>query len=426
MTLIHFKRFNDLDWHSILGTSEQVELIIAPNILKELNKKKDSDQNKGMRLKSREILKELEKYHDNREVKEGVFLNFIPIEPLIDWKQNGLDSDISDDRLIASMITEEDISKLVLVTSDYGLKLKAGLKQIKIITLDDSLMEEVRIDADAKRIQELEKEVARFKNASPKLKLFVKSSSNSKFYEFEFKKVDDIDPVTIETQIEQLRDELQYKKSQDKFSVIGMIESARGITEDEINRYQTDVEKYLDKMRNYYEEINKFDKFKSRLFPLDIILANIGEKPALDIDVFLYFPDGFEILDEDDISEYAEPELPDKPIPPRTVYEKLVRQATAGMYPFNYKSMMPSLDNISPMNLGLDYSLVSIEKTNSYKVQFKVEKLKQNLDITLAPIWLLFCSYDEVKSFSFNYVINVENYPDEFKGEYHIKFKHVE
>jgi rRNA-processing protein FCF1 len=401
-----------------------VLLIIAPIVLRELDKKKDSDQNDKIRKRCRDTIKELEKYHDNEEIKEDIFLNFIPIEPQIDWIQNGLAPDVNDDRLIASMIIEEDISKLVLVTSDLGLKLKAGIKGIKTVKLDDSLKEEVRIDPDAKRIQELEKKLARYENASPKLDLYILSSPDAKFHEFGFKKVQDVDPTTIEIEIGKMRNHLEYQKPQEDKG-LGVLGSFNNIQEDEITRYKNEVEEYLKKLREYYKNRKRYENFKSRLFCLDIVLSNVGEKVASDIDIFLHFPDGFRMLSKDEVSKYNEPSSPERPTPPKTVLESLSMHSSIGLYPNNFNSLMTHINDFTPMKLGIDYSLVSIEKNHSYDVHFQVKKLKQNMEMALDSLYLLFNSYVDIKSFSFEYVINVENHPDEFRGEYHIKFKPV-
>ncbi len=427
MTLIHFKRFDTLDWQSILDTSEEVSLIITPIVLRELNKKKDSDQNKGIRKRSGDILKVLEKYQDNGEIKKGVNLNFISIEPQVDWKAIGLDSEIADDRLIASMLNEEDISKLRLVTSDFGLKLKAKLWEIKIVKLDDSFKEAVRVDEDEKKIKELEKKIAHYENASPKLGLYVQPSNDTQFYEIEYQEVPDIDPVTLEEEIKELRKALNYN-SYGKLG-LGVYAGLASVTGKEIKRYSDDVEKYITAMRDFFQNQNRYENFKSRLFSLNIVLSNVGGKPASDIDIIMHFPDGFMILSEDDLEEleeYKEPEEPKKPIGPRLSFGLSAMESLARFSQYDYELGTINVPNLTPMKLGVDYSLVSIEKADSYKVHFKVEKLKQKSIQPLDPLYLLFDSYESIKSFHFEYVINTENHPDEFEGKLNIKFKLVE
>ncbi|WP_320122734.1 PIN domain-containing protein [uncultured Sphaerochaeta sp.] len=427
MTLIHFRRFDTLDWQSILDTSEEVSLIITPIVLRELNTKKDSDQNKGIRKRSGDILKVLEKYQDNGEIKEGINLNFISIEPQVDWKQIGLDPDVGDDRLIASMINEEDVSKLILVTSDFGLKLKARNWEIKTVKLDDSLKENIRIDADAKKIKELERKLSHYENASPKLELYVKESPDSKFHEFKYIKVSGIDSSAIDAEIEKLKSELEYKVPIVNGIVFGanILGGFNEISESEIERYKSEVNEYLEKKRAYPKNKNQYENHQSRLFTLNLILSNTGGKVASNIDIFIHFPDGFEILEKKVASRYHEPSPPARPTPPRTAFQMLEMNHSS----FDIKtisSMIPRPHNFTPLELGVDYFLESINKTQSYEVHFQVKKLKQNMKMALDPICILFRSYDEIKPFSFDYVINVENHPDEFVGKYHIKFELVD
>nr|WP_321265206.1 PIN domain-containing protein [uncultured Sphaerochaeta sp.] len=425
--LIHFQRFDTLDWHSILETREEVTLVVAPIVLRELNKKKDSDQNKGIRIRAGDILKAFEKYQENGKIREGVFLNFVCIEPKIDWDQKGLDPDVSDDRLIASMILEEDISKLILVTSDFGLRQKARNKNIRNVKLDDSLKEDVRIDDDTKKIKELEAKLARFENASPKLDLYVKSSPDAKFHEFELKEVKGVDPSIIEEKIERLKTQLEYKNILEHRKKLGIVSLGwfDSVSDDEIDRYEKEVDDYLVELREYYGRKNRYENYKSRLFCLDLVITNVGKKVALDIDVFLHFPDGFSLIDEEEACNYHEPSLPARPTPPRTSHE-LFTMPVSRIDPGIYSSLMSNIGNSAQLRLGVDYSLESIKKTQSYDVHFQVKKLKHNMQMELDSIYLLFDSYGDIKPFSFDYVINVENHPDEFGGKYHIKFKPVE
>lgn len=424
--LIHYKRFNTLDWKSILGTSEKVSLVITPIVFSELDKKKDSDQDSKMRKRCGDIIKALEKYHDEQGVEVDVSLNFIPSEPLIDWREKGLDPGRNDDRLIASMLLEDELQKLVLVSSDTGIRVKAKYWGIKTVKLDDSLKEEVRIDDEAKKIQDLEKELARFKNASPKLELHVESSPDAKFHEFEFRKVPGIDSFAVDAENEKLKSELEYKEPKTDGLMFGanILGGFNIISDSEIERYKSEVNEYLEKTRAYHENKNRYENYKSRLFTLNLILSNAGGKTASNIDIFIHFPEGFEILEEERASRYHEPIPPERPTPPRTGFQILGMNSSR--FDINsISSLIPKTHNFTPMELGVDYSLVSIKKTQSYDVHFQVKKLKQNMEMAMDSICLLFNSYDEIKPFSFNYVINVENHPDEFKGKYHIKFKPV-
>jgi hypothetical protein len=144
---------------------------------------------------------------------------------------------------------------------------------------------------------------------------------------------------------------------------------------------------------------------------LDIALFNNGTSPAEDIDVFLHLPDGFDVYDEDNCP--IMPEEPTPPHPPRSMSDMLGRSSNLGLSPLYVpqKIHFPSVSNVSEL---------SINKSNSYDVNFSVGKLKQYMSVPSDPLFIVFDSFSTASSFGIEYRINAANLHKEVTGTLHV------
>ena len=167
-------------------------------------------------------------------------------------------------------------------------------------------------------------------------------------------------------------------------------------------------------MPAYFKNEIAFKEYESRLIELRFVIINNGNKPAEDIDIFIKFPDGFEVLSEDDLPE--KPDEPERPIPPRSFQDTLY-----GLRNFSIPNLSPILPrNFNPnINLNLP-SGPHIKKTNSYDINYDIPKLKHGLMRELDPLYILFKSIKQAKSFSVSYSILADNLPDPTKGNLNI------
>lgn len=68
------------------------------------------------------------------------------------------------------------------------------------------------------------------------------------------------------------------------------------IPKEEIERYNNEVDKFIPAYTKFISRNLEFENLKRRTFKLDIALANDGTSPAEDIDIYMHFPDGFQLL----------------------------------------------------------------------------------------------------------------------------------
>lgn len=138
-----------------------------------------------------------------------------------------------------------------------------------------------------------------------------------------------------------------------------------------------------------------------------------GSCPADDIDIFMHFPDGFELFDEDDCEK--EPEAPKAPRKPRSILE----EAAAGLSirSFGYSDHLHShLDYLSSPVGPSNVSGPKIKRTNSYDVKVSVRRAKHGIEEPLDTIYLTFESSAMARSFAIDYAIHASNLPSHVTG----------
>src|SRR5262249_9801726 len=158
-TFLHFLSFDQIDWPSIARCKE-VTLVVAPVILAELDRKKYEATGK-IRERSRAAINRLSRFIDNHvaePLRAGVTLQLLDREPGLDYSTHGLDKDVPDDRLLASVIyfrEQDGFPSASIVTADVGLQLKSRSRGVQVVILPDDLRLPEGPDPNEKQIQQL-------------------------------------------------------------------------------------------------------------------------------------------------------------------------------------------------------------------------------------------------------------------------------
>jgi hypothetical protein len=132
------------------------------------------------------------------------------------------------------------------------------------------------------------------------------------------------------------------------------------------------------------------------------MLDNSGGCPALDIDVFLHFPNGFHLF-----SFNEQPKFVKEPTPPELPFPfSLARMSNLSAALFQTPALA-----LNSRYTASNVSDPSIKKTNSYDVKLKVNSLKHKCNESLGKYVLIFDSYETASTFQIKYELNAENVP---------------
>jgi PIN domain len=399
---LHFPPIADIDWLSISG-SEEATILIAPVVLKELNRHKDAPTNYKLRDRATKVLKELHarfKTSKPKEMRTGVQIEFLQQEPLVDFAKHRLSRDLADDWLIATTLqfkVDNPDAHVAIVTADVGLEIKATI-HVEVIQMPENLRIPDDLDAQEKKIKELERQLRTIQSASPSLG--VKFGSGTAFSEFTFYDAPTPPANWKASEIEKARREypLQPLTSASSFALAAMGNVS-------INRYNANVEKYYSDLSRYCDGIEEAAEWFGTTAEISLLLQNEGGAPANDIDIFIHFPGEFEVLMAEQIKK-----LRKAPEPPGSL-EDATRQLFA----------MPHIDigafhrnDFPSPSAPQNARLVSIKKTNSYDAHFHVERLKHQSEHKLPLLYFHFTQ--PAKSFRADYHIVAANVPSRVDG----------
>jgi len=430
---LHYQLFDQINWLEIID-AESLTIVVPPVTVRELNKHKDSHTQPRVKKRAGEVLKKLHALFDSDSVtclRGGVDIRLEDRDPAVDFAAYQLCFDIQDDQLIASMIMHRDENpqaEVALVTSDAGLVLVAKARRFGILTI--KMPENLRVaeqpDPSQQRINDLERELRELKARMPCLSLAFEDGKQHRT--FKLNMPPDLEPDRLERQLNDIKQKYPKKEraqpslisgqplhSQEFMAAMG---SMSLVSQEEITRYNTELEKFYQEYDRYLQSSIQTEKFKSRAIELVIWLVNDGTAPAEDIDIFLHFPNGLTVLEAEDLPE--SPGVPKPPVEPRTALQMLTEPFTR-MVEIPYVGSFASGRIAPPPNV----SAPSIERTDSYDVSFHVLKAKHNLRESLEPLYAVFDSFEEARSFHIEYHIYAADVPHEITGKLHVVVEKV-
>jgi hypothetical protein len=319
--MLHYRFFPDVDWAAQLGV-DAVTLVFAPVVLSELDQHK---WNGGRKEKSRAkaVLKKLDSLGLSPaaiSVRPSVSAVAIVTEPPdAVFAQHRLDPHVADDRLLASLLSFDGATagdRLLVLTGDSGLRVKARARQIEVVAPDDSLKNPAEPDDVERELEKMRRELAEFNAAAPQLSLaFANGDSHG---QFTARLVREFDASALRS----LCDAWRAKHPR----ITGMpdsidIPTALGggtirlpnltgvpgfVSAEDAAEYNAELDRiyacYEQFLRDWPAAVNRV----ARVLPFNLVLENVGTAPADDVDVQLW---------TDAPGQWLE-ELPDLPAPP--------------------------------------------------------------------------------------------------------------
>ena len=174
--LLHFQFFDEVDWHTRLGVTS-VTLVFAPVVLAELGRHKWSGSRRE-KARAKSVLKKIAVLGLSMtpvSLRPGVDVIALDAEPSDAlFAQHRLHPHASDDRLLASLLgfrDERPGSRVMILSADTGLGIKARSRRIEIIAPADSLELPDEPDDVERELEKMRRELNEVKGAAPELAL---------------------------------------------------------------------------------------------------------------------------------------------------------------------------------------------------------------------------------------------------------------
>jgi hypothetical protein len=408
-TFLHYPQPDKLDWCGLLG-ADRVTLLVAPVVVRELEKLKDTPGSRLSRERAASAVHWLARIigKEPREIRTGVFVRLQAHDPQINFNEFRLSEAVNDDWLIATVLEflqNEKVQPVLLVTDDIGLRIKSEAHGISNRQLPDSLKLPQEAEPAEKRVKELEEDLRRLQDTRPRLRLQFKDGKDY----FRVRLPDP--PVLSGAQVREKLEMLRIKHP--KLLATNFLLSVDGLAQ-----YNSQLEEYYRAYEKYLAESALFESLKCGTVKLEMILRNSGGAPAMDIDVFMHFPDIPSLYDDEGLRKaLVAPREPRAPMTPRerlATVPQLAAEAIesiAAVRPYRTARSATSAPNVGSW---------SIKRKNGYDVTTHVERVKHYLRVPLRPLFVVFPSSQEAKSFGVDYALIAANSPERTEGTLHV------
>ena len=427
-TFLHYAGLDQIDWSEVFP-DKKVVLFVCPPVIRELNKHKDTPRTPKLRDRAASALRRLDAWADSPSpiiLRNAVEVRFTIHDAGIDFAAHHLVREIADDHLIAAMIElqfEASPSSVVLLTRDTGLKLKARAHGFSAAALPDTALLPEDVLPSEKRVKELETQVRELENARPKLRLaFPGASSN---LALRFQRAETLSDTDIAARMAELRNEHQKMSASAKtppsegtptslYTLFSATSQLAVIDPESIKKYNKGLDSFFTGYERYLKKLAQFYAWESQTAAINLVLLNDGSKPADDVDIFMHFPDGFELFEEYEYDK--EPEAPKAPAKPKSILEQAaagVPMAALGLDRYAY------LPDLGQMRMPAGPSNVSgpkIKRTNSYDVKVHVERAKHGIEVALDVMYITFDPAVGPRNFAIDYAIHASNLPSHVNG----------
>jgi len=421
MIYLHYQSLEEINFIDLFNT-DIVKIIIPRITIKELDKEKNINSSDKIKKRAKRSLDKIEKLlKTNSKIRDKEYLEYYNQTPNIDFKKISLDPNWNDDYLIASIvqykIENPNENEIYLITQDTGIRLSAMSLGISVFEMPEKYKLPIEISEIEAENKELKRKLEKINNALPNLVIFFSDSEdNTNRAVFKLNKPPDLNEKYVEDEINKVK--LQYPKmvcpepinKNNLMSIYNALlaTSINPIPKEEFDRYNKEVDIYLEKYKEYLYKNYDNIVMAHRTISFELEIRNIGTAPAEDIDVVINFPDGFILCKEDDLPEIQEePNTPQKPM---SSIQKLANLSSNFTFSDNNLNRLP--------NISLPSSF-SLKKTKSYELKDHFNRIKHFGFDVLPELFLIFDSYESAKSFRCWYKLGIENLPQPIIGELH-------
>ncbi len=398
---LHFAAFDGMDWQALCETEAPVQIHVSQALLAELNKLKDTGATSTVRKRSAGAIKKLREIHNySRSSPSGTTVVFSDTSPDVSRFQR-LNPNVQDDHLLAEILqfaSENPGESVVLATDDggFGLTVKAGHHGVKWVEPPLSAKLPSEPEPHEVELHKLRSENERLRNVRPIPKVCFGDGAQILTLPGP--------PAEWQSRLREILREVREKHpemsvpkpSGNAFS-ISMLSIYR--TPEKVADYNERLSIFLQKMESTVAERLSA---KSRTIFFDLKITNQGTSPAEDLRLHIHFPDGFTLRNKEEWDAYLKdlPRPPEPPEPNIRGFGDITRSLSMAHFP------RPSYE--------APESTISIRRTNSYDLNYRLKKLQQHETKTISSMALTF----DLNPFPFQaeYRITADNLLDPFLG----------
>ena len=388
---LHFQFLDEVDWAAAFGF-DHVTLVLAPVVLSELDNKKVAGGRKE-RLRARKVLSLLDRLGLSSApvlLRDGVSLAAIGNEPRpATFLECGLDPEINDDRLLASLIERSrevgDPSSVLLASDDGGIRVKARTRSIQLVAVPEELRLADEPDEVERELVDLRRELSAATSAAPRLRLTVEGLVNAGFV---LRVWNGWDEKSRKKAVANWRARYPHQESSSEADRIGSFFEPSALA------WNASIDEAFGKFERYLTEWPAVAQRYCRILPFCFVLENVGTAPADDVSVILR-------TSANGLWRRRMPKPPSIPKPVR-------RDSMFGLGMMSHFSPSMALNHslLRPAAAEEDGPDVS---EDGGTVKYWAKRSKHNVPVEFDKVHFEFASEDSVTSFQISYELHAAN-----------------
>lgn len=405
---LHFAWFEDIPWKDILQrefgyVDKEIGVVVPVKVLQELSDKKDSERGKIQKRAKKVSSFLCDVFLSGKKGK--VSMCTIPLPKDKDFDDINFHLSNSDDIIVLSVINSDISSNSIIVSGDGPMLLKAKESNLRFYKLDDKYRLNEELTENEKKIKELEKELASYRNRLSDIKVLFKD--NNDHIEIKRTHFDKDKNELLDAYRKDLESAHPCKCKPDQdiayTNPLAILHNSEYLfPADSFDEYNRDREKYI-KDSLYKKELEIIaDRQKQTFKELSFYIDNNGTASSGNINIELYFPQEI-ILYRKPASVHYE-----KPIEPKLgINVNLLSKTHISLYGY------PEQDSIKIWNKDC------ITDKHTFSMEYK--NLNHHMTGFLEKgIWI---DTSRCRSFSVDWVAIDSNNPKMFQGKLNVIIK---
>lgn len=330
---LHFINFEQIPWGNLVGDVD-FKIIVSDIVVGEIDKHKDIARGK-IQKKAKAISKLFGDVFLG-DKKLSISLEYCTSYPekLPDEVRAMFKPSSQDDQILMGILTSDyPKDDIIVVSYDNLILMKAKSHGLRFFKMPDKYKLKEEPSEEEKELEKCRKELMALKNRMSKPVLLLNGEKD--VLKIKRSPLLNIDEV-LESHMQQVRSEHPYKKhpkvlkQSDYFGM--MLDSCSLIDTEGIDNYNSYLDSYYKREEMYSRASLKKKMLEERMLKLSFSLSNEGTDETGNIDVFVKFPSGLKLYDNES-KKKVDVDKPELPLPYRPFYDPRINEALRNLTP---------------------------------------------------------------------------------------------
>lgn len=416
---IHYSDFEQLPWQTFISDEVDFSIVICNSVIREIDKLKDTGSPKIKRRAKNISAKIGEIFLNNKSVKVKV----VNCKDPSSEKFDGLifNKDIKDDSIILSALnfSSENKGKVVCVSSDNTLLIKAKQSGFDFLKLDDKFKINEELTEEEREINNLKNELDGYKRRLPSPVILFSNGQSTLLYNRPLiLDIEDIVNSKLVLEKENNPYDVFYPPKSHTEGTLHEIlaERSQFRTKDQVDKFNYELDKYFKEFETKIRFDTENEILSTYLQPINFFIFNNGTAPTGDIEISINIPDNIDLY----CNECVKKRLIENPLKPikNGHNRETLRIIQETKKTINYSKLL-----VNGYKEDWSYCWDLSKKLKDNKFNIKRKKLMHKVSAEPLDILDIYIDTRYCENFSIDYMIFDENLINPVSGKLSVIIK---